>query len=257
MFQSDLDRIFNVASSWGLSFAIHKTARLRFVRPFKCLPPPLDLFIGGTAIPLNLEHVDLGVTVDIGLKFHKHISGVVGKARGVSYALLRGTINRSPVFMKTVFVSHIRPLLEFSSPVWNTGYAGDLRSLESVQRSWTKQVDGLCELPYSDRLHSLSMYSMYGRLIRADLILVWKVLHGNLPYLEHLFLLSEEVRTRGHPLKLFVPRVLTDIRARFFSVRILHLWNSLPAKVVMADSLDSFKFRLHGALGDLLYSYLD
>ena len=42
---------------------------------------------------------------------------------------------------------YIRPFLEFSSPVWNTGFVGDSRLLESVLRRWTKKVqNGALEL---------------------------------------------------------------------------------------------------------------
>ena len=62
--------------------------------------------------------------------------------------------------------------------LWNTGYAEDLRKLERVQRRWTKQVEGLGELPYSERLRQLKLYSVQGRLLRADLIQYWRILHG-------------------------------------------------------------------------------
>ena len=38
--------------------------------------------------------------------------------------------------------------------------------------------------------------------------------------------------TRGHSLKLFYPDSRVNARANFFSVRIISLWNRLPAGLV-------------------------
>ena len=65
---------------------------------------------------------DLGVVVDRDLKFHDHVGELVCKAAGLSSSLLRATVNRSPEFMVTLFVTHIRPILDYCSCVWNVGY---------------------------------------------------------------------------------------------------------------------------------------
>ena len=133
--------------------------------------------------------------------------------------------------------------------MWNTGYLGDLRMLESVQRRWTKKVVGFADLPYSERLARLNLFSIKGRLLRADLIQVWKILSGLSPQLSGLFSRATLCRTRGHSLKIFVPHHSTDIRARFFSIRVINTWNSLPESVVSARSLQSFKRLLEQFLG--------
>ena len=74
--------------------------------------------------------------------------------------------------MTQVFITHIRPIIDFGSVVWNTGYIGDLRMLEQVQRGWTKKIDGFAHYSYSDRLSRLNLYSVKGRLLRADMIQV-------------------------------------------------------------------------------------
>ena len=41
---------------------------------------------------------------------------------------------RSSVFMVSLFVSHIRPVMDFCSSIWNVDYLDDARLLASVQR---------------------------------------------------------------------------------------------------------------------------
>ena len=48
-----------------------------------------------------------------------------------------------------------------------------------------------------------------------------------------------DVRTRSHPLKIFHPRIHTNLRKRLFSV--LSHWNSLLSEIVLAPSLSQFK----------------
>ena len=157
--------------------------------------------------------------------------------------------------MKKAFVSHVRPVIDFASVVWSTGYLGDMRLLESVQRSWTKKIDGLGDVPYGDRLLHLDLFSVKGRLLRADLIMTWKILNGLCPELSHLFVRNQS-HTRGHDFKLFVPRCTTDIRARYFSLRVVPVWNSLPNEVVCASSVLQFKRLLGKLSGQILFEYV-
>ena len=193
--------------------------------------------------------------MDSSLKFHLHVRETARKANGVGFSILKGTVCRSPDFMKSVFISHIRPIIDFASVAWFTGYSGDLKMLEGVQRRWTKKINGYHDLSYSERLARLNLYSIKGRLIRADLILVFKILNGYCPHLSHLFVRNLNRGIRGHSLKLFIPRCNTDIRSRFFSVRVIDTWNSLPENAVSAHSVEAFKRLLHLALGQRLYEF--
>ncbi|MPC51418.1 hypothetical protein E2C01_045262 [Portunus trituberculatus] len=112
------------------------------------------------ALSIVSTHKDLDITVDSTLKFHCHISKTVKKAAGLTNNLLNSTLCHDKDFMITLFKSHIRPLLEFSSIVWNTGYLGNQKLLESTQRRWTKQIAGMTDLNYADRLQTLNLYSI-------------------------------------------------------------------------------------------------
>ena len=91
-------------------------------------------------------------------------------------------------------------------------------------------------------------------LVRADLIKYWQILHGD-GDLCNIFSLAPRVGTRGHPLKLVVPRRGCDARGRFFSVRCVCLWNSLPASIVMLTSLPAFKKALAEYMHDEFFRY--
>ena len=126
--------------------------------------------------------------------------------------------------------------------------------LENVQRRWTKQIEGLSSLSYADRLKTLELYSVQGRLWRADMIQCWKLFNGKSCLSPTEFLdVCTHSRTRGHCHKITVPTTNSDIRMRSFSVRCVKPWNSLPAEAVCAPDLTSFKAMLDRCMRDKLY----
>ena len=169
--QNNLNILYSVAGSWNLKLNPNKCVVMRFgsrIVNGVCS----GYMLGGREMKLVDTHRDLGVLVDSSLKFHKHINTIVCKSAGLANQLLRSTVNRSRAFMIPLFVSHIRPILDYCSVVWNTGFLGDLRRLESIQRRWTREIEGLEGMSYTERLKELELYSVYGRLLRADLIKV-------------------------------------------------------------------------------------
>ncbi|KGL88566.1 hypothetical protein N301_08935, partial [Charadrius vociferus] len=52
--------------------------------------------------------------------------------------------------------------------------------------------------------------------------------------------------------KLEEGRFRLNIRKKFFTLRVVRHWNRLPREVVEAPSLEVFKARLDGALGNLV-----
>ena len=79
---------------------------------------------------------------------------------------------------------------------------------------------GLCldyqDLSYSGRLSKLGLFSIQGRLTRADLILYWKIFHGKSYITPQSMFAHPQTATRGHPFKITARRTNTNIRQRFF-----------------------------------------
>ena len=71
--------------------------------------------------------------------------------------------------------------------------------------------------------------SLYCRRQRGDLIETFKILNG----LENVeaskfFEMRQPGRTRWHTMKIFKPRSRLLTRQRFFSIRMIDLWNGFP-----------------------------
>ena len=253
--QADINTLCTTSESWGLHINTDKCAVLRFSRGSRGTPLA-HYTLNGHCLPTPTSHGDLGVIVDNSLKFHEHIDSLTQKVSGLCHSFLKSLVCRSPKLMLFLLTTHIRPVLEYGSCLWHTGFVGDMQKLERIQRRWTKRVQGLRDLCYSERLSDLGLFSIQGRLLRADLIQYWKIFHGKSSITPHSMFAQPQTDTRGHPLKIMVSRANTDIRQRFFSQRCVKLWNSLPAEVVTAQDLQSFKRGLVDAIPDKLVEYV-
>ena len=76
------------------------------------------------------------------------------------------------------FITYVRPLLEYATTVWSPYTLTDISKIESVQRSFTKRLPGLSNLPYTKRLEVLGIDSLEIRRLRYDLVFVYKMLFG-------------------------------------------------------------------------------
>ena len=160
--QHDSNSVASISASWGLHINADKCAIVHFDARSEWSHIVLlnSYSLNGECLYVVSSHRDLGVLVDSDLCFHGYIRSVVSKAAGLSMDLMRSTLCRDVDFMVPLFVSHIRPLLGFASSIQNTGFLGDLRLLESVQWRWTRNIAGLQELSYSERLRALTLYSI-------------------------------------------------------------------------------------------------
>ena len=158
--------------------------------------------------------------------------------------LLKSTLTMMLNYLIPLYMTHIRPILEYCSSVWNLGYIADINLFESVQRRWTKNIRGMEHLDYSQRLKALDLYSVQGRLLRHDMVKYWQIFHGSCAILpDDMFASTPLGTTRGHRYKVAHVRAEIEIRKRFFSVRGILLWNSLPQHVVTANTESAFKLQ--------------
>ena len=71
-----------------------------------------------------------------------------------------------------LYVSLVRPHLEYAVPVWNPSLKNDIDMLENVQHRATRLVPGL------KRLKTLKLTTLEIRRKREDLIEFYKILNG-------------------------------------------------------------------------------
>ena len=137
-----------------------------------------------------------------------------------------------------------------------------IEAVERVQRRATKQLPGMKDLPYPERLKILKLPTLVYRRARGDMIETFKLLHDKYygEYSQLVKLHASHISregTRGHRFKLCQEGSKLNIRRQSFPVRITKVWNELPDSVVNAPNVNTFKNRLdrHWRGEDFLYNY--
>jgi len=75
----------------------------------------------------------------------------------------------------------------------------------------------------------------------ADLTLVYKILFGVIrTKSDKLFSLRNQPQLRGHNYTLNKPRCNSQTRKGFFNIRVINVWNSLPADSMNFSSLRKY-----------------
>lgn len=149
---------------------------------------------------------------------------------------------RNRFVMLTLFKSLVRSRIDYCSPLWSPATKQDISTLESVQRTFTFQIEEMAELNYWERLNSLNLMSIQHRHERYILIHMWKIYAGIAPNdIGILFYWTDRLGVWCHVTK--IKRVLSvqALVYNSFSNMGPLLFNSIPANVKVADNVNSFK----------------
>ncbi|KAK3877173.1 hypothetical protein Pcinc_018090 [Petrolisthes cinctipes] len=149
-----------------------------------------------------------------------------------------------------LYLSLVRPILDYGAQAWSPYLLQDIRTLERVQRRATRLVPELSNLPYEERCQRLGLQTLENRRIRGDMIETYKLMHGyeDIPYTKFFQLNTNNLR--GHSLKLAKPdHWRTTLKGNWFAIRVIDQWNSLPENIVTAPTIATFKARYDRHLG--------
>jgi len=189
------------------------------------------------------EERDLGVIITSDLKSSSHCLKSAATARKVIAMVRRTLRNLDIADFRLIYKTYIRPHMEFCVQAWSPRFVKDIDVLERVQKAATNLVRMLRKYSYATRLKMIGITSLEERRLRGDMIEVYKLLTGKeqIDYRQFFNSADTPYGLRGHEKKLAKDRSRLDSRKFFFSQRVVNGWNSLPAKVVNSESVNSFK----------------
>ena len=150
----------------------------------------------------NVKEKDLGILIDDKLKFHMHTSSVIKKDNSIlglikrSFSMLDG--NTFP----RLYMSMVRPHLEYGNVIWGPHYKGDIKAIKKVQKGVTKIVPSLKKLPYVRRLETLNLPSLVYRRKRGDMIMCFKMMSKQVNVDMNTYFTMNNFKTRGHEYKI-------------------------------------------------------
>ena len=124
---------------------------------------------------------DLGVYMSNNGNFHHHIDTIIKKAKQKIGWICRTFHCRDINFMKRMYVTFVRPHLDYCSQLWSPSEGPYLDRIERVQCNFTKLIPELKHLEYHDRLKCLNISSIQRRYDRYKIFYVMKMIRGIVP----------------------------------------------------------------------------
>ena len=201
-------------------------------------------YLDGNVMDTSDQEKDLGVLTTCNLLWNDQISSCINKSSQMNCFITRNLISREKSLMLRIYKTLIRPNLEYCVQLWSPapehGNWSMILKIEGVQRRFTRMIEDIGLLPYSERLDILGLTTLVECRARGDLIEVYKAKHG--------FSLSSDVFKFGRSgLNLLSKFGHTSnakcdaLKRNCLSERVREYWNRLPFDVKMAPSINSFK----------------
>ena len=246
LLQTDLDSISSWLSSHLLQLNSSKSKYIIFSRK----PPSyFDVFPSLSISSSPIERVAtfryLGVLLSSNLSWAPHISSICCKSRRILGLIFRHFHpHSSPSTIIKLYVSLVRPHLEYCSAIWAPSSPSLCHRIDSVQLFAIKLASKFRPSLISSIQSCFNLPSLSSRRLHSKLILIFKIhhnlLHFPLPVL-HLTPRPPYPIRSFHQCNFLEPFSRTSSFSNSFFPSSISLWNSLPPAAKETLSISLFK----------------
>ena len=140
---------------------------------------PLEQGAQPHLIEKSLVERDLGLMVSSDLKWVTQVDKATKAAKTIIAQIKNSFSYFDAELLRLLYVSLVRPHLEFAVPVWNPYLKKDIEKLEDIQNKATRLVPTLKKKEYEFRLTKLGLTTLETRRKRGDLIEFYKIINGS------------------------------------------------------------------------------
>ncbi|MEW8544911.1 MAG: reverse transcriptase family protein [Candidatus Thiodiazotropha sp.] len=246
---NDLCTISNWANNWLVDFNASKTISMIISRKLHQRPHP-PLFMNNTQLNESENHKHLGVTLSNSCRWSSHIDNITEKA-WIRLNLMRGLkFKISRKSLEQIYISFIRPLLEYCDSVWDNASSESKKQLDAIHIEAARTITGATKLCAIDKLFAdLGWESLQSRRNKHKLVIFYKIMNGLTPdYLSDLVppLIQDtthyNLRNSNDTQTLHAN---TNLYFNSFFPSTIRAWNDLPEQTKQATSVASFKYLLN------------
>ena len=237
--QKDLDSLQEWEKDWMMSFHPSKCQVLNVTTKKNKISHPYTIHGHQLAVEKTVKY--LGVNINEKLSWNDHISQTVKKANNTISFLQRNTSNCPRETKALCYTTLVRPLVEYSSVVWDPHTQTNIDSLEMIQRRAARYVfnDYRRTSSVNQMLVRLKWISLEERRAKAKAIMMYRALY-NLVALQAPARSATSNITRGNCIKLHVPYTRTAVYLKSFYPDTIRIWNNLDLRTEI-KTLDQFK----------------
>ena len=241
----DLHKIHKWSEQWLVKFNPQKTETLVISRKnIKPIHP--TLYMNEQPLQTVNCHKHLGLFISNNGFWHDHIDYIVKKAFKRVNILRRFRMTLDRFSLERLYLSYIRPILEYADVVWDNQNQALINKLENVQYEAARIVTGGTRLTSLNKLTEETRWeTLADRRKNHKLILFHKMLNNKTP--EYLSNLVPNIVGRRHDYNTRQTQNIqnvftrTSLYSEYFLPSTVKLWNNLENTVRNCDSLSIFK----------------
>lgn len=244
--QMDLQALEKWEKTWLMSFNPTKCSVIR-ITPKNQKAEETSYMLHGHTLATEDASKYLGVTLTSNLSWNEHVENITAKGNRTLGFVRRNLKDCTPPVKAASYTTLVRPVLEYSSIVWDPTSQANILALEQVQRraarfvtnDYTSRTRGCVTKMQED----LGWDTLQNRRRDSRLAMLYKIDHQLVDVKKEQFLRSGDSRTRGGH-KFYQERITSEVFRNSFFPRTVVDWNKLPSTVTAAESLDAFRASL-------------
>ena len=245
----NLETINRWAETWLVKFNPSKSESLLVSRKInRNVHPPLIM----NRVHINevQHHKHLGIFLSNDGTWHEHINYITSKAwqkiyvmRKLKFLLDRESLNR-------IYISFIRPTLEYADIVWNNCTQYEINQIEKVQQEAARIVTGATRLISIELLYKETGWEpLHKRRYKHNLCQVYKMVNDLTPNYLTSLIPATVANTSAYQLRdsenVRPLLTRTQLYYKSFLPSSIRNWNELPLNIRNSSSLTSFKRQLN------------
>ena len=179
----------------------------------------------------EMEKVDcfkyLGISIRSDMTFGNHIETICSKARKLIGLLYRRFNGANSATLLQLYLTMIRPHLEYASPVWSPFIRKEVRMIEDVEKFAMRVITKRWDMGYWDLLSTVNVSSLESRRLLTTLCTMYKIVHGLIYFPDVIQQRPNSCQRTNRQLLLHQPFARTNAFLNSFIPRATHVWNSL------------------------------
>ena len=249
---NDLEKLNTWSHSWLVTFNPTKTKYMIFSKKLvKTNHPPLIL--DGKIINQVSYHCQLGIVLHEQMQWHNHVNKICETAGKRLSAMIRISDKIDKRTKLAIYLSFIRPTLEYGCAIFDNIPQNLVNVLESIQRRAALMItSGYKCTKHDSLLQELGLIPLSQRRTYLKLILFYKIKNQHTPtYLSDLCPAEVAERTNYNLRDAEHTDIIGSNKNYFlksFLPSSVRLWNDLPKEIRTSQTVDTFKTKLSAHL---------
>ena len=238
--QEDINTVNNWVKTNYLNFNVSKCKFMYISRKRQCHQVP-NLLLDGVNLDRVASFKYLGILLTENLKWSSHVESVCNKARKILGLIYRRFREADPPALLQLYLSLVRPHLEYGCHIWDPHLQKDRLLLENVQKFGLRVCARQWDLGYEELLSNFCVPTLQDRRLYHKLCNMYKIVNNLIFFPFSVFV----PHPSSHRPNTYVqPYAHTNVFLQSYVPSSISRWNSIPVHITSQPSLSTFKSHL-------------